>query len=173
MNCNDFIQILDAGLEGDPPPAEWSEHAATCPRCALVLRLERTLRSAPRWAENPRLSARSRAAIVSVAGATPMFWRHVAAMAEEAAVSALVGAGMVAMAIYAGPSLWNGAVPEPVRLAVSPYLQPLFSGLGTVGAAFEPLLHQGWGVALISLTGFVVLFAAALSTRALSLRPAR
>lgn len=172
MNCNDFIQILDAGPDGAPPPAEWHGHAATCPRCALALRLERTLRSAPRWAEHPRLPARSRAAIVSKVGATPIFWSHMAAMAEEAAVSALVGAAMVAMAVYAGPSLWTGAVPEPVRLALSPYLQPLLRGILTVGAAFEPLLHQGWGVALISLTGFLVLFAAALSTRALSLRPA-
>jgi hypothetical protein len=93
-----------------------------------------------------------------------------AAMMEESAVTALVAAGIVAMVIYAGPSLWQGVVPEAIRIALLPYLQPLLSGSRATAAAFEPLVRQGWGVAVLGLTGFVVLFAAALSTRALSLR---
>lgn len=170
MNCDDFLQILDERLDGGPPPTEWSGHAAACPSCAMALRLERTLRAAPRWAENPRLSAQARAIIIRKIGAAPLFWSHMAAMVEESAVSALAAAGIAAIVIYAGPALWEGAVPEAVHLALLPYLQPVLNGVRTTAATFEPLLRQGWGVALLGFTGFMVLFAAALSTRALSLR---
>ena len=170
MNCNDFLQILDERLNGDPAPAEWSDHAASCPRCAMALRLERTLRAAPRWSENPRLSAQARATVLRKVETAPLFWRHMAAMVEESAVSALVAAAMAAMVIYGGPALWEGAVPDSVRLALLPYLQPLMNGIRATAVTFEPLLRQGWGVALLGVTGFMVLFAAALSTRALSLR---
>jgi len=172
MRCEDFLQILDQHLEGDPSPAEWSDHAAACPRCALALRIERTLRAAPRWAETPRLQPQTRATILRKVETAPLFWGHMAAMMEESAASALVAAGIAAMVIYAGPALWQGVVPETIRVALLPYLQPLLSGARATAATFEPLVRQGWGVALLGFTGFVVLFAAALSTRALSLRSA-
>ncbi len=170
MRCEEFLRVLDRHLDGDPTPSGWSDHAAGCPRCALALRLERTLRAAPRWAETPRLQPQTRATILRKVETAPLFWGHMAAMMEESAVSALVAAGIVAMLIIAGPALWQGAVPETVRATLLPYLQPLLSGARATAATFEPLVRQGWGVALLGFTGFVVLFAAALSTRALSLR---
>jgi hypothetical protein len=172
MRCEDFLHILDRQLDGDPSPTEWSDHAAACPRCAFALRIERTLRAAPRWAENPRLRPQRRAAILRKVETAPLFWGHLAAMIQESAASALVAACVVAMVIFAGPALWQGAVPETVRVAMLPYLQPLLSGARAVTTTFEPLVRQGWGAALLGFTGFVVLFAAALSTRALSLRSA-
>jgi hypothetical protein len=170
MKCEDFLQILDQRLDGNTTPDEWSDHAAACSRCAFALRLERTLRAAPRWAETARLQPRTRATILRKVETAPLFWGHMAAIMEESAASALVAAGIVAMVIYAGPALWQGAVPETVRAALLPFLQPLLNGARATAATFEPLVRQGWGVALLGFTGFVVLFAAALSTRVLSLR---
>jgi len=168
MNCDEFLQILDERLNGDPPPSGWSDHAAACPRCALALRLERALKAAPRWAERPRLSAQARAEVIRQVGAAPLYWRRFATLAEESAATALAAAGIAAVAIYAGPALWAATVPEEARRALVPYLRPLSEGFRAAALSFEPLLRQGWGVALLGLTAFVVLFAAALSTRVLS-----
>lgn len=167
MNCNEFLQILDERLNGDPPPAGWSDHAAACSRCALALRLERTLRAAPQWAERTRLSSRARAVVFRGVETAPLFWRRLETLAEESAAKALAAAGIAAVAIYAGPALWSSAVPETVRHAIGTHIQPLLEGLRTTAASFEPILRQGWGLPLLGLTGFVVLFAAALSARVL------
>lgn len=170
MNCDEFLQILDERLNGDPPPAGWSDHAAACSRCALALRLERTLRAAPQWAERTHLSPRARAAVIRGVETAPVVWRRLETLAEESAATALAAAGIAAVAIYAGPALWASAVPEAVRRGLEPHIRPLLEGLRTTAASFEPILRQGWGLPLLGLTGFVVLFAAALSTRVLSPR---
>lgn len=170
MNCEEFLLILDERLNGDPPPAGWSDHAAACSRCALALRLERTLRAAPRWTERPHLSAQARATVIGQVAAAPLFWRRFETLAEESAATALAAAGIAAMVIFAGPALWTATVPETVRHALLPYLQPLLAGVRITVASFEPLLRQGWGLALLGFTAFMVLFAAVLSTRVLSPR---
>ena len=171
MNCQEFLRILDERVNGEAPPHGWADHVATCPDCALALRLERTLRAAPTWAERPRMSPAARAAVLKRIQSAGLFWPRVAAMAEESAVRALVAAAVLFLSIAVLPGLWATTVSDGIKKALSHYAGPIFEGLLGTLVQFQPLLHQSWGLLLLGVTLFMVIFAASLSTRVL--RPGR
>ena len=171
MNCQKFLRILDERVNGEAPPQGWADHGATCPNCALALRLERTLRAAPSWAERPRMSSAARAAVLKRIQSAGLFWPRVVAMAEESAVRALVAAAVVFVSFAVLPRLWYTTVPEGFKKALSNYAGPLLEGFRGTLVQFQPLLHQNWGLLLLGVTLFMVIFAASLSTRVL--RPGR
>jgi|WetSurMetagenome_2_1015567.scaffolds.fasta_scaffold21820_2 hypothetical protein len=172
MTCEEFLRVLDTRTNGEAPPSDWVQHAQECSDCAFALRLERVMRSAPAWAEKPRLSAARRALVLNKASETSYLWSRLLPNLEESALTALAGGGLVALAFYVAPKLWATSVPEGLRRAVAPYAAPVVEGFHTLASPFIPILHQPWGVGLLGLTGFVVLFAAVLSARTLSIRPA-
>ena len=176
MKCEEFLKAMDETSQpGSGPgdwPAGWADHASACPECAFALRLERTLRSAPRWAERPRMTQDARARILARASQSNTAWRRAAALAEDSAITALAGAGIAAAVVVSAPRLWNEVVPESFRQALGPYLQPVVESAHTLSAPFVPFLHQGWGMGLLALAGFFVFFAASLSAKSLSLRGA-
>lgn len=165
MNCRECLDLLDGLEPGSPLPDGCRNHAASCPACALALRVEETLRDAPSWAEMRRLSTESRARVLGSARMGRLFWRQTGPLFEDAAVTSLVillvGAGLV----LAAPSLAGSLLPEAARRTVAPYLQPLADFISNLFRSFVPLVHQPWGVALMSLAVFSVLMAAVLSVR--------
>ena len=174
MNCQEFLKALDgAPVPGSGPgewPSGWADHASSCPECAFALRLERTLRSAPRWTERPRMNQDARALILARASKSTTAWRRAFVLAEDSAITALAGAGVAVAAVLAAPNLWSDVVPQSLRQAMAPYFQPIVESARTLSAPFVPFMHQSWGVALLALAGFVVIFAASLSAKSLSLR---
>jgi hypothetical protein len=171
MTCEEFLRVLDTRVNGEAPPSDWIEHARECADCAFALRLERVMRSAPAWAENPRLSPARRALILKKASETSYLWSRLLPNLEESALTALAGGGLVALALYVTPKLWATSVPEGLRRGIAPYATPVVEGFHALASPFLPILQQPWGVTLLGLTGFVVLFAAVLSARTLSFRP--
>jgi hypothetical protein len=172
MTCEEFLRVLDTRINGEAPSSDWVHHAQECPECAFALRLERVMRSAPGWAEKPRLSAARRAKVLNRASETSYLWSRLLPNLEESALTALAGGGLVALAVFLAPKVWTTSVPEGLRRAIAPYATPVVEGFHALASPFIPLLQQPWGVGLLGLTGFVVLFAAVLSARTLSFRPA-
>ena len=171
MTCEEFLRVLDTRVNGEAPPGDWVRHAQECADCAFALRLERVMRSAPVWAEMPRLSPARRALVLNKASETSYLWSRLLPNLEESALTALAGGGLVALALYVAPKLWATSVPEGFRRAIAPYSTPVVEGFHALASPFLPILHQPWGIGLLGLTGFVVLFAAALSARTLTFRP--
>jgi hypothetical protein len=172
MTCEEFLRVLDTRTNGEAPPNGWVEHARDCQECAFALRLERVMRAAPAWAERPRLSPARRALVLRKASETSYLWSRLLPNLEESALTALAGAGLVALSFYLAPKIWATSVPEGLRRGIAPYAVPVVEGFRALASPFNPLLQQPWGVGLLGLTGFVVLFAAVLSARSVSFRPA-
>jgi hypothetical protein len=171
MTCEEFLRVLDTRVNGEAPPSDWVQHAKDCADCAFALRLERVMRSAPAWAEKPRLSPVRRALVLNKASETSYLWSRLLPNLEESALTALAGGGFVALALYLAPKLWATSVPEGLRRGIAPYTAPVVEGFHVLTSPFLPILQQPWGIGLLGLTGFVVLFAAVLSARTLSFRP--
>lgn len=172
MTCEEFLRVLDARVNGEAPPDGWLDHARGCPDCAFALKVERVMRSAPTWAEVPRLATERRALVLKAASESSYLWSHLVPNLEESAVTALGGGAFAALAFYVAPKLWASNVPEGLRTAVAPYVTPVAEGFHAIVSPFAPLLREPWGVGLLGLTGFFVLFAAVLSAKTLAFRPA-
>lgn len=167
MNCHEVQRVLDELEPGAPVPFECMNHASACPECALALRIEMSLREAPRWAEHPALSVEARARVLAKAKVRGLFWRQAAPLLEESAVTAMVLAILAAAALFFVPSLTQGILPEPARRAVLPYLQPVADFMKGFASSLAPLAHQPWSLALLVATLFAVMFAAVVSVRTL------
>lgn len=167
MNCHEVQRTLDDLEPGATVPIECVDHASACPTCALALRIEMSLREAPRWAERPALSVEARARVLAKAKVRGLFWRQAAPLLEESAVTAMVLAILAAAALFFVPSFARGILPESARRAVLPYLQPLAEFMKGFASSLAPLTHQPWSVALLVGTIFAVMFAAVVSVRTL------
>lgn len=164
MTCHEFESLLDRLEPGASLPAQARAHAASCPACAFALRLEAELREAPRWAQLSRLSTERRAGVLArarvmaegmgVSGAGPLL--------EQSALTATVSFVLLVVLGYGVPPILKGALPPALYASVAEQVSP---ALQSVRALLDPLLQQGWGLALLAAAGFSLCFAAAVSAR--------
>jgi hypothetical protein len=169
MTCEEFKRALD-GRESRAVSltAGQREHAEACPSCAWALKLEAELLAAPRWAEEVRMSAESRARVLAKAKVGRLFFgQHAARLFEDSAFSALITMIIAGALVYALPGLLKRALPPGAVQAVEPYLDPLIGLAKEVAAAFAPLTAQAWGAGLLAASVFALVFAAVLSVKVL------
>ncbi len=167
MNCRECLDLLDGLEPGAQVPESCREHAASCPACALALRIEGTLREAPEWARQPRLELETRADLLGQARLGRLFWRQAGSLFEEAAVTALTVLSVIAGLVILWPKLSATLVPEPARRAVAEYLGPSAGYLSGLLAPLAPLIREPWGLALTAAALFSILMAAVLSAKVL------
>jgi hypothetical protein len=163
MTCTEFERILEEA-QGVAMPAEARVHAATCPQCAFALRLEMTLREAPRWTLHPRLSVERRATLLARARVQTHApeWFGSGPLLEQSALNALVTLTLLMVGVYGLPFVLKGSLPAPLFERLSQGMEPLTVALKGLVA---PLLQQPWGLVILAAAGFSLCFAAALSAR--------
>lgn len=164
MTCTEFESALEAAAVGQALPPEARAHASSCPRCSFALRLEGTLRDAPRWSLPPRMAVERRATLLARAKvqSAPVPWLGPGPLLERSALNAALTLLFLLVGAYGLPSVLEGTLPAPVYGALSREVAPLF---GTVKGFVAPLLQQGWGLPVLLAAGFSLCFAAAVSAR--------
>jgi len=164
MTCAEFEKVLEEAALGRPVSPEARAHAAACPRCAFALRLESTLRDAPRWAVRPQLAVDRRATLMARARVQmpPAPWFGPGPLLEQSALNAAITLLLLGVGAYGLPPVLRGTLPAPLYDTLAREVTPLLTTLkGLVG----PLLQQGWGPLVLAAAGFSLCFAAALSAR--------
>ena len=167
MNCRECLDLLDGLEPGATVPEACREHAASCPACALALRIEGSLREAPEWAKQPRLALETKAGLLGRARVGRLFWRQAGGLLEEAAVTALTILAVVAGLVLLWPKLSQTLIPPPARRAAAQYLQPVSAYLAGLLQPLAPLVREPWGLAFTAVALFSILLAAVLSAKVL------
>jgi len=164
MTCAEFEEILQGAALGLPIPPEARAHASVCPRCSFALRLESTLKEAPRWSARPQLAVERRATLLARARVQilPTPWLGPGPLLEQSALNAAITLLLLVVGIYGLPPVLRGTLPGPLYDTLFREVAPLAA---TVKGFVEPLLQQGWGSFVLAAAGFSLCFAAALSAR--------
>lgn len=168
MTCEEFLKALDGRETRSPALSpEQKQHAGSCKACALAARLEDELACAPYWAGSLRLPEKSRARVLARAKRSTLFGWPPSRLLEDSAVSSLVMAVIAGAAVYILPGLSKRVLPPRVWDVVLSALAPLLDWGRSVAEAFAPLASQNWGLPLLALALFLLVFAATLSVKVL------
>ena len=174
MTCEEFLRALDERESRAPAlSSRQRQHADSCAGCALALRLESELLSAPAWADVPRLPEKSKAKVLSRAKRITLFGWPAARLVEDSAVSSLVTAVIAGATVYVAPGLLRRVLPPKIWDVVLAFLAPVLEWGRSLAEGFAPLAKQGWGVPLMALALFLLVFAATLSAKALGVGAVR
>jgi len=169
MTCEEFTRDIDEreGRALSLTPQQ-REHVGSCPSCAFALAVENELVAAPAWAAEVRMSLESRARVLAKAKVGRLFFRqHAARLVEDSAFSALVTMVIAGALVYVLPGLLERSIPSGALDTIKPYLEPFLQFGREVAAAFAPLAAQAWGVGLMAVTLFILVFTAVLSAKVL------
>jgi hypothetical protein len=168
MTCEEFLRALDEReTRSLALSAEQKQHAGSCPACALAVQLETELACAPSWAGSLRLPEKSRSRVLARAKRPALFGWPPSRLLEDSAVSSLVMAVIAGAAVYVVPGLSKRVLPPRVWDAILAALAPVLEWGHWVAEAFAPLASQGWGLPLLALALFLLVFAATLSVKAM------
>lgn len=165
MTCPEFDRDLERAACGEALSAEAEAHAALCASCAFSLRLETTLREAPRWSLfEPRLSAETRANLLAKARLmTPLSsWFGGGPLLEQSAWNAAAILLALVLGYFGLPLLLHGTLPEPVYGTLVREITP---PMKLLEGFLAPLLKQPWGLFALAAAGFALCFSASLGAR--------
>jgi len=169
MKCGEFRRVLDEreSREISLTPDQ-REHVERCAVCAFGLRLEEELLAAPGWAEKARMSFESKALVLAKAKVSRLFFgQRAASLLEDSAFSALITVIIAGALVYVLPGFLKRLLPPGALDAARPYAEPFLQLARDFAGTFAPLAGQAWGVSLLAVTVFLLVFAAVLSAKVL------
>ena len=171
MTCEEFLMLLDSRTAAAPPAdTSWLAHAGSCPSCALALRLERSLLTAPTWAAMPTLSPERKARVFAEARSSSIFLPSTLRLLVDSAIPALLAASFLVAIVSLFPWKVLEFLPAELRDWILPSLVPFIRAWETGLAYFAPLAGHPLGAGLLLAAAFTACLAAMVSLRVLSPR---